>query len=122
MKISVTDSGPGIKESQMKQIFDRFYQISPRSREGVSGYGLGLNLSRQLVELHHGTIEVENRTDGPTGARFIVTLPLGKHHLGAAQLSSSTGVSEANPVHALRPLLLSAMSLLNMCLKRLAII
>lgn len=90
VRISVTDSGPGIKEDEIKKIFERFYQITPRSKEGVRGYGLGLNLSRQLVELHHGTIEVENRTDGPTGARFIVNLPLGCRHLSAHQINSST--------------------------------
>lgn len=90
VRISVTDSGPGIKEDEIKKIFERFYQITPRSKEGARGYGLGLNLSRQLVELHHGTIEVENRTDDPTGARFIVNLPLGCRHLSANQISSST--------------------------------
>lgn len=89
VRISVTDSGPGIRDDQKKQIFERFYQISPRSADGSTGHGLGLNLSRQLAELHHGTIEVENRTDGPSGARFIVCLPLGKKHLADNEMANT---------------------------------
>ena len=104
--ISVTDSGPGIDEQQMKQIFDRFYQTAPRSKHGASGYGIGLNLTKQLVELHHGTIMAENRDDGKTGARFTVSVPLGNRLLNQDQISTVLE-SEAIPVHTLQPAILS---------------
>lgn len=104
--ISVTDSGPGIDEQQMKQIFERFYQIAPRSKHGASGYGIGLNLTRQLVELHHGTINVENRGDGKTGARFTVSIPLGNRHLHQDQISTEEE-TEATPVHTLQTAILT---------------
>lgn len=104
VNISVTDSGPGIDEQKMKQIFDRFYQISPRSGNGTSGYGIGLNLSRQLVELHHGIIKVENRSDGVSGSRFTVFIPLGNRLLHQDQISTESE-SEATPVHTLQPVI-----------------
>lgn len=104
--ISVTDSGPGIDEQQMKQIFDRFYQVSPRSKQGAGGYGIGLNLSKRLVELHHGHISVENRGDGLTGARFTVVIPLGKRLLHQDQISTESN-AEATPVHTLQTAILS---------------
>lgn len=106
VNISVTDSGPGIDEQKIKLIFDRFYQISPRSENGVSGYGIGLNLSRQLVELHHGVIKVENRSDGVSGTRFTISIPLGNRHLRQDQISTESE-SEATPVHTSQPVILS---------------
>lgn len=106
VQISVTDSGPGIDEQQMKQIFERFYQVSPRSKQGAGGYGIGLNLTKQLVALHHGHISVENRADGLTGARFTVVIPLGNRLLHQDQISTESNV-EATPVHTLQTAILS---------------
>ena len=46
-----------------------------------AGTGVGLHLTRSLVELHHGTIHVENNPEGQPGCRFIVRLPMGCTHL-----------------------------------------
>ena len=51
------------------------------------GTGIGLHLSRSLVELHHGIIKAENREDGQ-GTRFIIRLPLGSNHLKAEELEN----------------------------------
>lgn len=80
VKISVLDSGIGIKESDSEKIFERFYQIdSPESRYS-SGTGIGLHLSRSLVKLHKGHLIAENRKD-KQGSVFVVTIPLGNEHL-----------------------------------------
>lgn len=79
--LSVLDNGSGIDEQQLKNVFNRFYQISSRSVAGQIGYGIGLNLAYKLVKLHGGNIVARNRTDGMHGAEFIVTVPLGKSHL-----------------------------------------
>ena len=72
--LAVSDQGVGISAEDAKHIFDRFYRVDKaRSRE-TGGTGLGLSIVRQLVVLHHGTIDVES-TPG-RGSTFTVTLPL----------------------------------------------
>lgn len=85
IEIIVADDGKGIEEKELKNIFERFYQI--RNSESVSsvGTGIGLHLTRSLVTLHHGTICAENNKDGK-GCRFIIRIPLGKEHLSSEDL------------------------------------
>lgn len=84
--ISVTDNGPGIDEDRLRSIFQRFYQAGSRSSGGRIGYGIGLNLSAKLAELHGGSISARNRTDGQSGSVFTVEIPLGNAHLRPSQL------------------------------------
>jgi signal transduction histidine kinase len=70
--ISITDQGIGIPPEKLPFIFERFYQVDQHSNLG--GMGLGLYISRQIIELHHGTIGAELVEQG--GTRFTVTLPL----------------------------------------------
>ena len=77
--ISVSDSGPGIPESALGAIFDRFYTERPKTEKFGTHSGLGLSISRQIVEAHGGTIRAENRHDGTgaaIGARLVIRLPL----------------------------------------------
>ena len=78
--IAIRDSGPGIPENKMGQIFQRFYQAPVSVDERNLGTGIGLDLTRSLVELHHGSIQVHNNK-GEKGCEFIVTIPLGYAHL-----------------------------------------
>ncbi len=71
--ISVADRGPGLPPESIGHIFDKFYRVSGSVAGGI---GLGLSISRGLVEAHGGTLSVENRAHG--GARFIIRLPLGQ--------------------------------------------
>jgi signal transduction histidine kinase len=68
----VRDHGPGIPEEHRERIFDRFYQVPLAGSS--AGMGLGLFVSRQIVELHGGRIRVVSAKRG--GARFVVSLPL----------------------------------------------
>lgn len=79
-EIRIIDSGIGIDKEKIEKIFDRFYQIDNALTNSNFGTGIGLHLSRSLVELQHGIIYAENRTDR-TGSRFIIRMPLGKDHL-----------------------------------------
>jgi two-component system sensor histidine kinase ChvG len=77
--ITVEDEGPGIPPDNLERIFDRFHTDRPDSFGEHSG--LGLAISRQIVEAHRGTIRAENRTDlthpqSVRGARFVVELPM----------------------------------------------
>jgi two-component system sensor histidine kinase ChvG len=76
--ITVSDEGPGIPEGKERAIFDRFYSERPEGEKFGTHSGLGLSISRQIVEAHRGTILAENRRDesgAVVGARFIIRLP-----------------------------------------------
>jgi signal transduction histidine kinase len=73
LQLLVADRGIGVPPAHRERIFDRFYQAHSEHRLG--GMGLGLYISRQIVDLHGGRIEAEFPEAG--GTRFSVTLPLG---------------------------------------------
>jgi two-component system sensor histidine kinase ChvG len=78
VEIAVEDEGPGIPEARLEHVFERFYSERPRGEKFGSHSGLGLSISRQIVEALKGTITAENRRgeDGRVcGARFVVRLP-----------------------------------------------
>ena len=96
-EIIVEDSGIGINPEEMGRIFERFYQIRNSHNNSNVGTGIGLHLSRSLVELHHGTIKAENNENRP-GSRFIIRLPLGKEHLNVEEIDDNPAGNNT-PVH-----------------------
>lgn len=86
-EITVSDTGIGINKDEIERIFERFYQVNNDLSKSTSGTGIGLHLSRSLVELHHGIIMAENRKDC-NGARFIIRLPMGSDHLRTEELEN----------------------------------
>ncbi len=81
VQIAVEDRGAGVPKEDRALIFDRFTRGSAAGRRGSSseGVGLGLALVREHVNLHGGTVWVEDRRDGEPGARFVVQLPVAEH-------------------------------------------
>jgi signal transduction histidine kinase/DNA-binding response OmpR family regulator/streptogramin lyase len=79
VKIKISDNGIGIKKERLDKIFDRFYQVDGSHTRESEGTGIGLSLTKELVELHKGNIEVESEYG--KGTTFKVLLPLGKAHL-----------------------------------------
>lgn len=77
--VTVDDNGPGIRVEQIDRIFERFYTDRPSSEAFGQNSGLGLSISRQIVEAHGGTLTAENipgtKPGEIRGARFVVTLP-----------------------------------------------
>ncbi len=69
--MTVTDRGPGIPETKLEAVFDRFYTERPRDEKFGTHSGLGLSISKQIVEAHGGTIAASNRD----GAVFTIRLP-----------------------------------------------
>jgi signal transduction histidine kinase len=74
IRIDVTDQGIGIAPEEVQQIFEEFYQTEEGRRSRRGGTGLGLSLTRNFVELHHGTIEV--RSSPGQGSVFTMYLPV----------------------------------------------
>ena len=84
VELRITDNGIGISKDRINKIFDRFYQAdSSHTRKG-EGTGIGLALTKELVELHKGTIQVES-VEGE-GTTFRVKIPLGKDHLRTEEI------------------------------------
>ena len=83
-ELQVIDNGMGIR-GDVHRIFDRFYQGSSSRSLHIEGTGIGLNLCKMMVEMHHGTIEAANRED-TQGSIFTVRLPLGNSHLTAEEI------------------------------------
>lgn len=72
----IEDNGPGIQAENLDRVFERFYTDRAETDGFGQNSGLGLSISRQIIEAHGGKIRAENRRDGKTGARFIVMLPV----------------------------------------------
>ncbi|HEU5292839.1 MAG TPA: ATP-binding protein, partial [Cyclobacteriaceae bacterium] len=86
VEITIADTGIGIESEHLPKIFDRFYQVDMSSTRSYEGSGIGLSLTKELVELHHGTIEVKSEIQ--KGSTFIVRLPLGNDHLKPEEIIS----------------------------------
>lgn len=90
--LRVRDTGIGIRQEKLAQIFEPFHQENQDIARGSGGLGLGLPLTKGLVELHNGRIEA--RSDGPgLGAEFIVRLPLAP----AGEITQSVNRGEVAP-------------------------
>lgn len=93
--IEVEDSGVGIAEENIDKIFDLFFEI-PIHKSAETNYnkgtGIGLSIAKNIVELHHGTIDVRNKET--KGAVFKVVLPLGKEHLSEKEILLDFKISD----------------------------
>lgn len=73
VRVNVTDEGPGIAREQLNEIFERFKQLDCRAQKAAKGFGLGLNIAKELVHLNLGEIGVESEVG--KGSTFHFTLP-----------------------------------------------
>jgi signal transduction histidine kinase len=73
VEIRIRDDGPGIPEGDIPNLFEPFFRVDRSRSKKTGGYGLGLSISKRIVEAHGGTISVENNPS--RGASFVVTLP-----------------------------------------------
>jgi two-component system, sensor histidine kinase ChiS len=89
VEISICDSGIGIPKAGHELVFEKFHQVGDTVKAGYKGTGLGLTITRALVEHHGGRIRLESNLG--QGSCFIFTMPAGT--LAAGQLSY-----ESNPI------------------------
>ncbi|BEP29900.1 sensor histidine kinase [Helicovermis profundi] len=73
VKIKISDTGIGIPEKDIINIFDRFYRIDEARSRNTGGTGLGLSIAQQIVNLHQGEITLESKIN--SGTSFYITLP-----------------------------------------------
>lgn len=106
VEIQVANSGPGIPAEKLPYIFDRFYQVEGDGGAAYEGTGIGLALVKELVALHHGTVQAESEPGAETV--FRVTLPLGRAHLSDEQIAEADIMPEDEAVEALPEVPVSA--------------
>lgn len=99
IEIYVSDTGPGIPAEHLPHIFERFYQVDRSNHRSYEGMGIGLALTRELVELHHGTIEAKSQPGA--GTEFVVRLPPGKAHFAEDEVIEELHPAETVEVPAL---------------------
>lgn len=90
VEIEFRDNGPGIQEEHLERIFERFYQVEPHETSLFPGTGIGLPLTKGMVELHKGEITLNSKRG--EGTSFFIYFQLGKDHLSAEEISESSAV------------------------------
>ena len=95
--LSVADTGIGILAADRERVFERFYRTEAATRRVIPGSGLGLTISRAIVDAHRGTITVSS--DGKHGSTFTVRLPLALGSAWRCTHSAGSGVrvTQTNP-------------------------
>ncbi|MBK7632259.1 MAG: response regulator [Ignavibacteriales bacterium] len=96
LKITVSDTGVGIPQEKLQKIFDRFYQVDGSHTREQEGTGIGLSLTKELIELHKGNIEVESEEG--KGSSFIISIPLGTDHLKPDEIIELESEKTEHPI------------------------
>ena len=91
--IAISDNGEKIPEDKLDRIFERFYQTPSSTNDRNFGTGIGLDLTRSLVELHYGVIKAHNLEQG---CEFIVSIPLGHAHLRPEEMIDEKDTTTVN--------------------------
>ncbi|MBY4607322.1 PAS-domain containing protein [Rhizobium sp. 9T] len=90
VKVSVSDDGVGIDAEDVPRLFQRYFRA--RTSTGIAGTGIGLNLVKQIVELHQGSIEVQSARG--CGSTFTVSLPIKRH--GDVPANNDCAITQAS--------------------------
>lgn len=90
--ISIKDNGLGIHKKEHKHVFDRFHQVNESTNEMQVGTGIGLSLSRELIVLHGGDIELNSELG--VGSEFVIKLPMGTAHVEAYKHNATQNLNK----------------------------
>lgn len=94
IQIAVSDTGPGLSEEHLNKIFDRFYQVEQFDKSYYGGTGIGLEVVKSFIELHHGRIEVESEVG--KGTTFLLYFALGKAHFDENEIVLTEKIRQAH--------------------------
>ena len=110
--LKIKDTGVGIPENELYKMFERFHRVQNVTGRTYEGTGIDLSHIKELVQMHHGTINVESKLN--EGSVFTVKIPTGKKHIADYQILKTTIDSDKISLESLRERvrLLS----LNLCL------
>jgi signal transduction histidine kinase/ligand-binding sensor domain-containing protein/DNA-binding response OmpR family regulator len=92
VQIKIKDTGIGISDEELPKLFDKFYQVDSSQTREHEGTGIGLALTRELVDLHHGKIKVISIVT--RGSEFIIEFPCGRDHLSDSEIDHSNGAEK----------------------------
>jgi two-component system sensor histidine kinase ChvG len=98
IEIVISDNGPGISAEKVDRVFERFYTDRPESQGFGQNSGLGLSISRQIIDAHGGEISVRNKTGRESGAVFLIRLP--SHRPTSENTSKKQSVSRSHDRNA----------------------
>lgn len=93
--VGVRDTGIGIKKEDLPRVFERFFQTAEAQQMRKAGFGLGLKISREIVQMHGGDIGVESEFG--VGSRFFFTIPVQKAGGAAAPNPAAPPVAAPQP-------------------------
>ncbi|MCC8094065.1 MAG: hypothetical protein LIP05_01080 [Tannerellaceae bacterium] len=102
--LQVAESGKGIHPDHLLSIFERFYQVNGRKKMSVLGTGIGLHLTKMLVELHHGQIGVASTPE--QGSVFTVSLPCNRKAYSSEEVSDTPLEYNGASIETVPPLLI----------------
>ncbi len=103
LKVEVKDTGIGIDSQTRSKLFEPFYRIREDHAPATMGFGIGLDLCRRLVQLHHGAISGDNRTDGTKGSVFTVLIPLDRSFYNDSELIEKVEKKSESGQHLIMP-------------------
>ncbi|MDE5998161.1 MAG: helix-turn-helix domain-containing protein, partial [Muribaculaceae bacterium] len=100
IKISVSDNGIGLDSNFINHLFNRYVRSENGALYSEDGFGIGLDICRRYVMLHHGEIYGENRMDGAKGSKFTVLIPIDECKYTTEELigGKSEVIEEANDI------------------------
>ncbi|MDE5839911.1 MAG: helix-turn-helix domain-containing protein, partial [Muribaculaceae bacterium] len=101
LRVDVTDTGIGLDAKAQSMLFEPFYRVRENHAPATMGFGIGLDLCRRLVELHHGAISAANREDGVKGSVFTVMIPLSVSLYGEEELTAGVAADNEKGRHLL---------------------
>lgn len=102
LRVEVEDEGAAIPPAEHESIFRRFYQAEGGDRRASEGMGIGLNLAREMIELHGG--EIGLKTVGDKGNCFWIQIPTGAAHLGPEDIDLTSAPPQPGPLEEAAPL------------------
>ncbi len=102
LEIYIRDNGIGIPKENISKIFDRFYRVNGSHTREKEGTGIGLSLTKELIELHKGKIEVESEEG--KGTTFTISIPLGKDYLKPEEICETEKVEA--PYDSAKPVII----------------